>query len=77
MFLLSAFSYSYSPSSRAVADFTDPVVSVLGGDTLGVLDNNHAECIRPPQSKRHIKERRNPLNRKNGEAHILVYHHFS
>jgi endonuclease YncB( thermonuclease family) len=29
-----------------MADFTGPVVSVLDGDTLEVLHNNHAERIR-------------------------------
>ncbi|MCX5728580.1 MAG: hypothetical protein NTZ28_07045 [Nitrospirae bacterium] len=30
----------------ALADFTGPVVSVLDGDTIEVLHNNHAERIR-------------------------------
>jgi endonuclease YncB( thermonuclease family) len=32
--------------SLAVADFTGPVVSVLDGDTIEVLHNQHAERIR-------------------------------
>jgi hypothetical protein len=32
-------------ASPAFADFTDPVVSVLDGDTLEVLRNNHPEHI--------------------------------
>jgi hypothetical protein len=35
----------FSPS-RAVADFSGQVVSVLDGDTIEVLHNNHAERIR-------------------------------
>jgi len=54
-----------------------PVVSVIDGDTLKVLHNRHPERIRLPQSQRHPKERRDPLNRKNGEAHILACHHLS
>ena len=30
--------------------------------------------VRLPQSQRHSQERRNPLNRKKGEAHILACH---
>lgn len=30
--------------------------------------------LRLPQSQRHSKERRNPLSRKSGEAHILACH---
>ena len=61
----------------AFADFPGPVVSVLDGDTLEVLHTRHPERIRLPQSQRHSKERRNPLNRKNGEAHILACHQLS
>ena len=59
-------------SAVLALDFSGPVVSVLDGDTLEVLHNNHAERIRLPQSQRHPKERRDPLTRKNGEAHILA-----
>jgi endonuclease YncB( thermonuclease family) len=52
------------------ADISGSVVSVLDGDTLEVLHHHHPERIRLPQSQRYSKERRNPLNRKNGEAHI-------
>jgi endonuclease YncB( thermonuclease family) len=35
------------PAKAAVAaDFSDSVISVLDGDTLEVLHNNHAERIR-------------------------------
>ena len=34
------------PTIVCAADFTAPVVSVLDGDTLEVLHNNHAERIR-------------------------------
>jgi hypothetical protein len=64
-------------ASSAFADFTGPVVRVLDGDTIEVLHNQHPERIRLPQSQRHSKERRNPLNRKNGEARILVCQHLS
>jgi endonuclease YncB( thermonuclease family) len=37
------FLLGYSP---ALADFTDPVVGVLDGDTIEVLHNNYAERIR-------------------------------
>lgn len=37
--------FLYSPS-RAVADFSSPVVSILDGDTIEVLHNNRAEHIR-------------------------------
>ncbi len=57
--------------------FTGQVVSVLDGDTLEVLHNLRPERIRLPQSQRHPEERRDPLNRKNGEAHILACHHLS
>ena len=33
--------------------------------------------VRLPQSQRHPQKRRDPLNRKNGEAHILACHHLS
>ena len=39
-FVLLLFPYS------SFADFSGPVVSVLDGDTLEVLHNNHAERIR-------------------------------
>jgi len=55
-------------------DFSGPVVSILDGDTLEVLHHQHPERIHLPQSQRHSKERRNPLNRKNGEAHIPACH---
>ena len=42
---LSSFTLALS-SSKAFADFSGPVVSVLDGDTLEVLHNNHAERIR-------------------------------
>ena len=61
-------------SAVLALDFSGPVVSVLDGETLEVLHNNHAERIRLPQSQRHSKERHNPLNRKNGEAHNLACH---
>jgi endonuclease YncB( thermonuclease family) len=32
--------------SLAYADFIGPVVSVLDGDTIEVLRNQHPECIR-------------------------------
>jgi hypothetical protein len=60
-------------SAVLALDFSGPVVSVLDGDTLEVLHNTQAERIRLPQSQRHPKERRDPLNRKtNGEAHSLA-----
>jgi len=59
------------PTTVIAADFSGPVASVLDGDTLEVLHNHHPECIRLPQSQRHQKERRDPLYRQNGEAHIL------
>jgi endonuclease YncB( thermonuclease family) len=37
--------FLFSPS-RAVADFSGPVVSVLDGDTIEVLHNQHHERIR-------------------------------
>ena len=40
--------------------------------TIEVLHNQHPERIHLPQSQRHSNGRRNPLNRKNGEAHILA-----
>ena len=40
MFCPPSFPYS------SFADFTGPVVSILDGDTLEVLHNNHAERIR-------------------------------
>ena len=70
-FVLLLFPYS------SFADLTGPVVSILDGDTLEVLHNQRPERIRLPQSQRHPKERRLPLNRKNGEAHILACHHLS
>ena len=41
---------------------------------LTPLSSQHPHRIRHPQSQRHSQERRNPLNRKKGEAHILVCH---
>jgi hypothetical protein len=64
----------FTVSTALAADFSGPVVSVLDGDTIEVLHNNRTERIRLPQSQRHPKERRNPLNHKNGEAHILECH---
>jgi hypothetical protein len=43
-------------------DFSGAVVSVLDGDTLEVLRHQLPERIRLP------KERRDPLNRKNGKV---------
>lgn len=43
-------------------------------DRLILYRNSRTERIRLPQSQRHPKERRDPLNRKNGEAHILAYY---
>jgi hypothetical protein len=60
------------PVLAVAGTINGPVVSVLDGDTLEVLHNHHPERIRLPQSQRHPKERRDPLNRKNGEAHILA-----
>jgi hypothetical protein len=65
------------PTIVCAADFTGRVVGIIDGDTLEVLHNNHAERIRLPQSQRHSKERRDPLNRKNREAHILACHQLS
>ena len=42
---LCALLFLFSPS-RAVADFTGPVVSVLDGDTIEVLHNTYPERIR-------------------------------
>ena len=46
MFLLSAFFLFLFSPSRAVADFSGPVISVLDGDTIEVLHNQHPERIR-------------------------------
>ena len=62
-------------SIAQAAAFTGQVVRVLAGDTLEVLHNQRPDRIHLPQSQRHLKERRDPLNRKNGEAHILAGHH--
>jgi hypothetical protein len=51
---------------------TNAVIGILDGDTIEVLHNIRAERIHLPQSQRHPKERRDPLIRKNGEAHILA-----
>jgi len=56
------------------SEFTGQVVSILDGDTIEILHEGHPVRIRLPQSQRHSKERRNPLNRKNGEAHTLACH---
>jgi len=70
--LLSALlSISIGPGC-ALADFSGCVVSVLDGDTIEVLHNNRAERIHVPQSQRHPKEQRDPLNPKNRQAHILA-----
>jgi len=66
------FALLISPPAVAVSEYHGLVVSVLDGDTLEVLHNRHPERIRLPQSQRHPKEQRDPLNRKNGEAHILA-----
>jgi len=34
------------PTPASTADFIGPIVSVLDGDTIEVLHNNHAERIR-------------------------------
>jgi len=75
--LVFCFLLSVLSPSLAVADFSGPVVSILDGDTIEVLLNHHPTRIRLPQSQGHPKERRLPLNRKNGEAHILACHHLS
>jgi hypothetical protein len=62
-------------SIAQAAAFTGQVVRVLAGDTLEVLHNQRPDRTPLPQSQRHLKERRDPLNRKNGEAHILAGHH--
>jgi len=46
LFLSVILSLILLPSTIAFADFTGPVVSVLDGDTLEVLHNNHPERIR-------------------------------
>ncbi len=51
---------------------TSAVISILDGDTIEVLRNNRTGRIHLPQSQRHPKEQRDPLNRKNGETHILA-----
>jgi len=38
--------YLILPTLASTADFSGPVVSVLDGDTIDVLHNNHAERIR-------------------------------
>ena len=66
------FAFFLSSTGASGTDLSGTVASVLDGDTLEVLHNQHPERIRLPQSQRHPKERRDPLNRKNGEAHILA-----
>jgi endonuclease YncB( thermonuclease family) len=46
-------------------DFSGPVVSIIDNDTIEVLQNQHPERIRLPQSRPHPKERRPLFNRKN------------
>jgi len=68
------FTFFLSSTGASGTDLSGTVASVLDGDTFEVLHNQHPELIRLPQSQRHPKEHRDPLNRKNGEAHILACH---
>jgi hypothetical protein len=76
-FLLPFIACLLGSPTISFADFTGPGVAVLDGDTHEVLHNQRPDRIRLPQSQRHAKERRNPPNRKNGEAHILACHQLS
>jgi hypothetical protein len=46
MHLMNCYSLLLLTASTAFADFTGQVVSVLDGDTIEVLHNNHPERIR-------------------------------
>ena len=52
-------------------------VMVSTSTTSWKRSHNERSSFATSRSQRHQKERRDRLNRKNGEAHILACHHLS